>query len=117
MVVEYALHAQEIDNMEETLSKVRNLGNFIQKHGDDPFISRTITKMLEYKIQQYDEEIKRLNKDLERFEGTYHKESSGFFEEFKEGRAGDAMDFIEWASIYQMRNRLFERKAELEGKM
>jgi len=27
------------------------------------------------------------------------------------------MDFVEWSSLYQMRNRLLERKNTLEGKM
>jgi len=56
-----------------------------------------------------------LNKDLKKFERTYKKESSVFFKEFKEGRIGDDMDFVEWSSLYQMRNRLLEKKAELEG--
>ena len=102
--------------MEQTLIKVRNLEKFIQKHGDDPFVYQAISKMLDYKIQQYDKEIKRLDKDLESFEHTYHKGSSVFFKEFNEGIIGDAMDLIEWASLYQMRNSLIEKKAELEGK-
>ena len=47
--------------MEQTLSKVKNLEKFIQKHGEDSFISKTLSKMLNYKIQKYEEEIKRLN--------------------------------------------------------
>jgi len=61
--------------------------------------------------------IKRLDKDLESFEYTYHKGSSVFFKEFNEGIIGDDMNLIEWASLYQMRNSLIEKKAELEGKM
>jgi len=101
--------------MQQTLSKVKTLEKFIQKHGDDAFISNTIAKMLDYKLQQYDEKIKRLNKDLKRFERIYKKDSSVFFKEFKEGRLGDEMDFVEWSSLYQMRNHLLEKKAELEG--
>lgn len=101
--------------MQLALSKVKTLEKFIQKHGEDTYISQTITKMLEYKLQKYDEKIKRLNRDLKKFERTYKKESATFFKEFKEGRLGDDMDFIEWSSLYQMRNRLLEEKAELEG--
>ncbi len=102
--------------MEQTLTKVKNLEKFIQKHGEDSLISQTISKMLDYKIQQYAKEIKRLDKDLRKFERTYNKKSAVFFKEFEEGRTGDKIDFIEWASLYQMRNRLLEKKAELEGK-
>ena len=100
--------------MEQTLTKVKNLEKFIKKYGEDAVISQTITKMLDYKIRQYDEEIKRMNRELSRFERKHKKESSAFFQEFKKGDLGDNMDFIEWASLYQMRNRLMEKKSELK---
>ncbi len=99
--------------MQQTLSKVKTLEKFVQKYGEDAVISQTITKMLDYKIQKYDEEIKRLNKLIKRFERLYKKESSVFFSEFQKGNLGDKMDFIEWDSLYQMRNRLIEKKTEL----
>jgi predicted RNase H-like nuclease (RuvC/YqgF family) len=100
--------------MEQTLTKVKNLEKFIKKYGEDVVISQTITKMLDYKIRQYDEEIKKLHRALSRFERKHKKESAAFFQEFKKGALGDEMDFIEWASLYQMRNRLMEKKSELE---
>ena len=100
--------------MQQTLSKVKTLEKFVQKYGEDAVISQTITKMLDYKIQKYDEEIKRLNKLIKRFERLYKKESSVFFPEFQKGNLGDKMDFIEWDSLNQMRNRLIEKKTELE---
>lgn len=100
--------------MQQTLVKVKNLEKFIQKHGEDSVISQTITKMLDYKIQKYDEEINRLNKVLKKFERKYKKESSVLFDEFNKGRLGDDMDFIEWASLYQMRSNLLKKKTELE---
>lgn len=100
--------------MQQTLAKVKNLEKFIQRHGDDFVISQTITKMLDYKIQKYDEEINRLNKDLKKFERKYKKESSVFFGDFSKGKFGDNIDFIEWASLYRMRNNLLKKKTELE---
>ena len=72
--------------------------------------------MLDYKIQKYKEEINKLDKELKKFERHYGKKSSVFFAEFQEGKSGDDMDFIEWSSLYQMRNRLLDKKNELEGK-
>jgi len=100
--------------MPQTLSRVKTLERFIQKYGEDDVISQTIAKMLEYKIQKYDKEIKRLTRELKKFERTYKKKSSVFFKEFKNGKLGDNMDFIEWSSLYQMHNHLIEKKAELE---
>ncbi|HHT9146153.1 MAG: hypothetical protein Q7J76_09785 [Candidatus Brocadiaceae bacterium] len=57
-----------------------------------------------------------MNKELKAFERAYGVKSSVFFKKFSEGKMGDDMDFIEWSSIYQMHNRLIEKKLELEGK-
>jgi hypothetical protein len=102
--------------MDQTLLKVKNLQNFIKKHGEDNFISQTISKMLNYKIRAYENKIKKLDKDIKRFERIYKKDSSVFIKEFRAGNAGDDMDFVEWASFYQMRDLLLDKKAELEGK-
>ena len=102
--------------MKQTLSKVKNLEKFIEKHGDDPFISQSLFKMLIYKIAKYEEKIKRLDKELKAFERAYGMKSSVFFRKFSEGKMGDAMDFIEWSSLYQMYHRLLEKKVELQGK-
>jgi len=40
--------------MDQTLLKVKTLQKFIQKHGEDIFISQTISKMLNYKIKEYE---------------------------------------------------------------
>ena len=101
--------------MDKTLAKVQNLEQFIRKHGDDVLISQTISKMLNYKIQQYDKEIRKLDRELRKFERAHHRESSDFFRDFMEGKLGDEMDFVEWSSLYQMRQRLLEKKAELES--
>ena len=54
--------------MNKTLAKVKNLEQFITKHGDDALISRTISKILSCKIQQCDSEIRKLGRELRRFE-------------------------------------------------
>ena len=101
--------------MKRTLTKVKNLEKFIEKHGDDQFISQSISKMLDYKIKHYEAEIKRLDKGLMAFERTYGMKSPVFFKKFSEGKLGDDMDFIEWSSLFQMYSRLLEKKVELEG--
>ena len=101
--------------MEQTLLKVKNLEKYIKKHGDDTIISQTISKMVAYKVQRYESQISRLNKNLGKFEKTYKKDSSKFFEEYNEGNLGDEIDFVEWSSLYQMRNSIIEKKKELES--
>lgn len=100
--------------MQQALTKVKNLEKYLQKHGEDSDISQTITKMFDYKIQKYDEEINNLNRELKKYERKHKKESSVFFDEFNKGMLGDDMDFIEWASLYQMRGNLLKKKTDLE---
>ena len=50
--------------MKQILSKVKNLEKFIEKHGDDTFISQSISKILNYKIAKYEEKIQELCKEL-----------------------------------------------------
>jgi len=101
--------------MSETLARVRNLEQFIEKHGDDALISRSIAKMLSYKIQQYKEEIRKLDKDLGKFERAHRMESPEFFAAFMDGRLGDDLDLVEWSALYQMRRRLVDKKDELQN--
>jgi hypothetical protein len=101
--------------MQKTLSKIKKLEKFIRKHGEEPFISQTISKMVVYRISKYNEEIKKLNKEIKKIERIYNKDSSVFFKEFNEGKLEDNINFIEWASLYQMRNRLLDKRTDLES--
>ncbi|MCK8603311.1 hypothetical protein [Desulfoferrobacter suflitae] len=100
--------------MSNTLAKVKNLEQFLRKHGDDALISQTIAKMLSYKIQQCEREIRKLDRELRKFERAHGMNSSDFFRDFMDGKLGDELDLIEWSSFYQMRQRVLDRKAELE---
>lgn len=99
--------------MPETIEKIKTLEKFLNKHGDDAFISNTLTKMLDYKIQQYDQDIAALEEDLREFEKKYAMTSADFFAKFQKGGLSDETDFIEWAALYQMRQNLLGKKEEL----
>lgn len=101
--------------MNQTLLKVKNLEKFVRKHGDDFYIAQTISKMVDFKIKNYEKKIQQLEKELKKYEKTYKKKSPVFIKEFKSGKLGDDMDLIEWHSLYQMHNRLLGKKRELEG--
>lgn len=101
--------------MKRTLAKVKDLERFVRKHGEDVLISQTISKLVSYKIQQYDKEIRELDRELKKFEQAHQMESSHFFRDFSEGKLGDDMDFVEWSSLWQMRQRLLEKRNELAG--
>lgn len=101
--------------MTPVLEKMKNLEKFIEKYGEDELFTRSIVKMLHYRTEQYGEQIKRIDNELNNFERKYQRNSSTFYKDFNEGILGDDMNFIEWASLFQMRSRIVEKKAALEG--
>lgn len=100
--------------MQPTLAKIKTLERFLQSHGDDAYIASTLAKMLEYKIQKYDDEIATLQTDLRELENKYAMTSPDFFFGFQRGDLGDDMDFVEWSALYRMYLKLLEKKHALE---
>ena len=42
-------------------------------------------------------------------------DSNTFYERFEAGEMGDAMDFFEWAGLYQLRQDILEKIHRLES--
>ena len=70
---------------------------------------------MDYKIKQSEQLLNDLKGDLISFEKRYHKKSDEFYRSFKNGELGDDMDFVEWSSIYDMYQRIFSKKKNLES--
>ena len=68
----------------------------------DGKVELTLRKVFNSKIQQYERDMAELNQDLADFEKKYGMDSEYFYNEFESGKLGDAMDFFEWASLYDM---------------
>ncbi len=50
--------------------------------------------------------LEELQRDLLEFEQQYGLSSEEFYRQFQAGDLGDRMDFIEWASMFQMHQNL-----------
>ena len=59
-------------------------------------------------------QLGQLQQDLAEFEQRYAVPSAQFYSEYQAGNRGDAMDYVEWASLVQMSDQLRERMASLE---
>lgn len=77
----------------------------------------TLKKLLEHYIQECERDMAELSQDLADFEKKYGMSSEYFFDEFESGKLGDAMDFFDWAGLYQMFRRIELRKEMLEQGM
>ena len=96
--------------MGEALRKIEWVQSFIQQFGEEPFFEVALQKMLDYRAEQYDRELKEIEGDLRLFEEQYDLSTAAFLKEFQAGRMGDDMDFLEWASLHRMKRRIQTRK-------
>jgi hypothetical protein len=92
------------------LAQLKKLEDYVARYGDDQFITASLTKLVEYKIQRYERTLEDLRQDLMQFEQTYHRSSDEFYQAFTRGEAGDDMDVVEWGSLYAMYKRILAKK-------
>jgi hypothetical protein len=65
-------------------------------------------------LSQQRQRLERYERDLREFENRYGLDSATFYRRFEAGELGDAMDFFEWASLYELRQDLLEKIRHLE---
>ncbi len=49
------------------------------------------------------------------FENRYGMSSATFYDRFEAGKLGDAMDFFEWAGLYELRQDILKKIRRLES--
>lgn len=59
--------------------------------------------------------LSRESTTLAEFEQKYQRSSTEFYQQFQAGQMGDAMDYVEWASLIQMTDNLTKRLRLLRG--
>lgn len=101
--------------MHNAVATAQRYEQFIAYYGNDPFIAKTISKMVATRLSELQKELKRVQTGIARFEQMYGKTSTAFMQEFQGGTAGDSLDAIEWASLIQMADRLLAERTALQG--
>lgn len=66
------------------------------------FMDRVLDKVFAQEAAKEQALIDQLRIDLDEFEEKYDLDSETFYARFRRGEMGDAMDFMEWASLYDM---------------
>jgi len=72
-------------------------------------VERTLDKLFSYEAQTCRQQLAQLRADLAEFEARYRMDSDHFFARFQTGEMGDDMDYTEWASLFQMAQKLQQR--------
>jgi len=101
--------------MADVISKIKILEELAKLGGEDEVFLRTIDKLTRYKKDMLEDDLREIEVQLRSFEEEYNMDSDEFILKFEKGEAGDNMDFMEWASLYDMKKRIIGRLALLEG--
>ncbi len=72
-------------------------------------MDRTLDKLLSTEEAETKDTIEQLRADLDQFEQQYSMVSAAFYERFAEGELGDDMEYVTWASLFQMYTRAMNR--------
>ena len=97
--------------------RVQVLGKLYERGQGSELLDLTLEKLFAYEVQSTRQQLGELERDLAAFEERYELASSEFYERFQAGELGDEMDYVEWASLHQMAERLRERIALLEANL
>ncbi len=77
--------------------------------------TRILEKVLAYEADQCQAQITQLQSDLAEFEKRYGMSSAEFYQRYQSGQTDDRMDYVEWASLFQMLSSLKQRLQLLTG--
>ena len=81
---------------------------------DEAELDRVLGKILDAALSRHRLRLERYVRDLRDFEERYGMDSPSFYQRFEAGELGDAMDFFEWAGLYELRLDLIEKIRRVE---
>jgi len=83
-------------------------------YSDEAELGLILGKLLDVTLSQHRLRLERYERDLRELEERYSMESATFYRRFEAGELGDAMDFFEWAGLYELRRDIIEKIQRLE---
>ncbi|MEZ4732860.1 MAG: hypothetical protein R3E79_37645 [Caldilineaceae bacterium] len=73
-----------------------------------------VDKLLDSVLSEHRLRLARYNRELHEFEQRFGMDSATLHARFEAGEAGDAMDYFEWASLYELKQDLLQKIHRLE---
>lgn len=103
-------------NQAKTLEKLEILQIIYSQGGySSDLVERTLDKLIAHEITTAQQEAEELKAELQAFEEKYQMSSEDFYQRFRLGEMGDAVDFVEWSAFYQMWASVQKRLEILQG--
>ena len=90
------------------------LGILKETCADEAELDQVVGKLLELTLGQHRRRLEQYDRDLRAFEARYGLDSATFYRRFEAGELGDAMDFFEWAGLYELRQDLLDKIRRVE---
>ncbi len=78
-------------------------------YADQAELDLILDKLLDASLSQHRLRLARYERDLQQFEQRYKMDSGVFYRRFEAGELGDAMDFFEWAGLYELREDVLKK--------
>ena len=91
------------------VSRLEQLAQMYRHDQASEVMERTLTKLFQYEAEVCRGQLAQLTQDLAEYEQQYGQPSQAFYTQFQQGRTDDRMDYVEWASLFQMAQRLQQR--------
>lgn len=92
-----------------TAERLHALATLYEQGPVSDLMERTLAKLLRHEADACQAQLRQLRADLAAFEQKYQRSSTEFYQQFQAGQIGDAMDYVEWASLVQMMDNLTKR--------
>ena len=91
------------------IEKINLLTELARRGGVTPFVDRALDKLLQHEADEYQQHLEATEVELAEFERRHGLATDEFFRQWQAGKAGDSVDYSEWAALAQMRTRLREQ--------
>ena len=102
---------------EKIINQLKALETLSMQGGYSDTLALSLKKILIQEINVIHLQIKELETDIKAFEQQYQLSSEPFYQQFKAGQLGDAVDFVEWSAFYQMWSSLQGRLILLQSQL
>jgi len=86
-----------------------------ETYSDDTELDQVLGKLLGLTLNEHRRRLERYEQELREFENRYGMDSAAFYRRFEAGELGDALDFFEWAGLYELCEDLVKKIQRLES--
>ena len=107
--------AVQLSSSDTVAHRLQRLAKLYEHGHPSATLERALDKLLVYETETCRKQLAELHQDLASFELQYHLTSAEFYQQFQAGQTDDRMDYVEWASLFQMYTSLEERLKVLAG--